>query len=299
MQHKPAERKRPAILDALAEWEAVSPQSVPTRDIKTLPELQPRNLALIKGEIDRLDHNTRLRDMVSSMKTPLKSLPTFDARDAVLVVATDNGLFMVDGHHRLKAYIKARRTTIPAKVLKKPMATAIAVSGMANTRGSTVALHKDEVTEAVWKAVSAILRQGRSTWEQAQAQGYSLRVIEEMFSFQVSHDTVRRMKDAVSWLKKQQIAPDDWPDWRAYCKLRRDGITDISEPDEGEEVETLARRFVALIGSQRDQIVIPAWIRALEIRAEAEKVVEQRLGPWESEEHLKNWDAQCENGGVY
>ena len=179
-------------MDAVPEWEAVPERDIPIGDIKTLPELQPRDLRLIKDTSKRLNQQDRLDEMISTLADLLKLDPNREATP-ILAVDTGQGLFITDGHHRFAAYCKARRETIPVRVLKKPLKWAIAVSRMVNTRGSTVALHEHEVIEAVWTTISILLEHGKAAWSKRQAEGFGYRSISTMFNGQVSIDSVGKM----------------------------------------------------------------------------------------------------------
>ncbi len=269
---------RAPILDELEKWEGIEPQDVPLSSLRTHTDLQPRDLALIKNTVARIEQDSRLKGMITDMKTPLRSMATFDVRDPILVAETREGLFVVDGHHRLMAYKAAKRLTIPARVLQVSMGTAIAISRIVNTRGSTVALHKDEVTEGVWATVSTILQYGCLGKERASALGYSINAIRQMFGCQISRDTVRRMLNGVEWLSQERMPRDEWPDWKGYCKLRRDGMIELPEVDESEAVERLAMKLVQVMGNKPDQVARPAINRALELREAGQQALEQNLG---------------------
>lgn len=274
---------KPGLLGLVDRWEAITPQDVALRELKTDPRLQPRDPGLIRHTVDRLGNQDSLTELVEVLATCLRKIPDYVVRP-ILVADTGEGLFVVDGHHRVKAFSRARRSTIPACVLKAPLRTAMAAARLANCRGSTVPLHRDEVKEAVWEVLSELLRYGTRGWEAASKSGYSYRVIEDMFGAQVGRDTIQRMVHAVPVARELGHSKNSWPRWRALCKERRDGVVELPEEGDAEAIERLAHMIAGVIKDYPNDRVIPAFQRAQEMRQEAVAALEARLGPWIEEE---------------
>ena len=81
--------------------------------IKTHPALQPRDLALLKQR-ERVRQEEQSEMHVHDMALLLKADPK--AQLAALHLADVGGvLYVVDGHHRLQAYKRAKRDQVPAR----------------------------------------------------------------------------------------------------------------------------------------------------------------------------------------
>src|SRR6185312_6206370 len=96
--------------------------------------------------------------------------------EPVLLAEIDGGLLVVDGHHRLSAYQRAQRETIPARVTPMGRRMAVMVSKLVNCEGRALAMHREQRAEAAWQYLAEVTRRGalglpvgeslRTVWKQ-------------------------------------------------------------------------------------------------------------------------------------
>jgi len=122
---------------------------VPIESIKTNENLQPRNLRLVTGkhrgpeEKKSENHIQTLRELLESSKQ--KELDPID------VAELEGNLTVVDGHHRLKAYQKAKRKEIPVIICNLDMKGAYLRARTANAEGRALPMHREQCSEAAWQ----------------------------------------------------------------------------------------------------------------------------------------------------
>ncbi len=80
--------------------------------------------------------------------------------DPVLVAEVDGVLFVVDGHHRLKAYKRAKRGTIPARVYRMDRLSAVLVSKLVNCADRALEMHSEQRLDAAWQYLASVTRGG-------------------------------------------------------------------------------------------------------------------------------------------
>ena len=244
----------------LAEWQRVKPRRVGLGDLRTDPALQPRALdcvgfAQADAEARRSqDHSAVLAARLRSKATDL---------DPLLVLRTDAGLFVLDGHHRLEAYRLAGRDTIPARVLSAEWTTAVAASKLANIGGEKMTMHQSQRTDAAWQLLAQLTRQGHI----GLPVGTSQRAISDRFGIAVG--TVNTM---VKRLREQAIAPaafdpghldpgTGWPRWQ-YARQRNYGA-EWSPPSPGEQLEEAAAKVARVVAEAHERHGTEVLRRAL------------------------------------
>lgn len=125
------------------------------------------------------------------------------------------GLYVADGHHRLNAYIKAGRRTIPARVLSMDFATAVMVSKPVNCQGCKLSMHREERLDAAWQYLAVVMDRGARP---LLPHGESLRSVAGKFG--IGHQTVSRMLAALRKVSLGEYPPDardpgtGWPRWK-------------------------------------------------------------------------------------
>ena len=180
--------------------------------IKIDKALQPRDQSVVpfrdrhKQETQDTEHTTRLRQRLS--------VSTTQQLDAVLIAKVEGTLYLLDGHHRLKAYTLERRQSIPTRTLEMPWETAVLLSKLVNVDGVKLSLHKQQASECAWQYLAAVTDRGRLEMPL----GLSTRSMEGKFG--VGRDTVSRMVR-----RMPTVAPRDytneacdsgtgWPKWK-------------------------------------------------------------------------------------
>ena len=198
--------------ELLQRWRTQPASAVELRSLKTDPALQPRSTDCVslarQGAIE-----AQSTDHIRCMALQLKASNA--EPEPVLVARLPQGLFIVDGHHRLAACKRARRDTIPARVITVERHAAVMVSKVVNYGGEKLRLHSDQRADAAWQTITDMTGRGRRKLPK----GISQRDLEARFG--VSLGTVNKMLDR---LRQQAIdpanyAPDHcdpgtgWPRW--------------------------------------------------------------------------------------
>lgn len=202
---------------------------VPLREIKTHPALQPRDLSLVKLR-DQPRLEAQSDDLVRHMAELLKA--SSQAQLAPLYVADVEGvLYVVDGHHRLRAYKRAKRETVPAHVKAMTLQQASHASKVANLTHTKLPMHPEQLRNACWHYLAHVTREGG----QALPQGISQRSVAARFG--ITLDTVQRML-----AKLPEVAPKvfpeehldaitGWPHWRYVRSTARNEMYQQMTPE--------------------------------------------------------------------
>ena len=262
-------------------WQALEVEPVNRVDIEKDPLYQPRDPGLIQRPIDRIRQTDMLEDMVEQMVAHLKASSSTELNPLWIVQRGDD-LKLVDGHHRLRAYKRARRRQVPARVYRgpDPHRFALLSSRLANVKGSQVQLHKDEHTEAVWQTLKQLTRSGRIPWSELQRQGYSSRMISSLFSGRPAHTTVCSMIKQLPVVAERFVPEEgEWPSWARTRQLLRDEV--VPEPEEIDEkarIHRLAVRIAKLAQKEPPQIYNAAIREARELLEEARAADMYSLG---------------------
>ncbi len=180
--------------------------------IKIDKALQPRDQAVVpsrdqhKQDALNTEHTTRLRQQLS--------ISTTQQLDAVLAAKINGELYLVDGHHRYRAYALERRQSIPTRTLEMTWETAVLVSKLVNLDGVKLSLHKQQASECAWQYLAAMTDRGRLQMPL----GLSTRSMEGKFG--VGRDTVSRMMRTMPTVVLRGY-PDracdsgtGWPKWK-------------------------------------------------------------------------------------
>jgi ParB-like chromosome segregation protein Spo0J len=208
----PEKHLRTNPTELLKLWREQKPRVVPRESVKTDAALQPR--------VERLapcQHWHRLEEQsaehVACMRGVLAASITAEL-DPVLIAEVDGVLYLVDGHHRLRAYALEKRQGVPARVLKVTDRQALITSKLVNLDGAKLPMHNEQRKDAVWQYLAEVTYRGRLGLPAGQSQkGLAAR-------FGVSRDTVQRML-----LKLPQVDPTEfhgealdagtgWPRWK-------------------------------------------------------------------------------------
>lgn len=227
-------------------------------EVKIHPHLQPRSDRLIpfkdkrRSEKQSEDHSQMLCLALEASEeielepiwlaqipeTPEKSITT--------------GLYVIDGHHRLKAYKKAKRIRIPARIQRMDFALAVMASKPANCSGCKLAMHKEQRLDAAWQYLTMIMGRGARP---LLPHGESLRTVAGKFG--IGHNTVSRMLGALREVRLEEFPPNTrdpgmgWPRWK-YVRMPKSIWQTPLEmlPDSARTLrnaEALARRIVNMI----------------------------------------------------
>ena len=191
----------------------------------------------------------------------------------MIFVGGENGvLYVVDGHHRLRAYRLSKRETIPARVLPMKHLTAVLVSKLVNCAGRALEMHKEQRYDAAWQWLAAVTHRGAKELPA----GESFRSVAGRFGF--GKDTVRKMLR-----KLPKVNPKEWTDdahdpgtgfprWR-YVNEHGAGWQDMQTEMTVEQLtQHEAERLAKKIGALLDKATPEAMTRALEMLANEAKL---------------------------
>lgn len=123
---------------------------------------------------------------------------------------------VIDGHHRLKAYIRAdkRDHAVPVEVFQGTPEEALGRAAEANTKDK-LQMSSSEKSNAAWRLV--VMTEGRSKVQQAQDAGVSERLVALMRKTKVTllRDPERLLEDLaeMSWQEARRTAAGESLDW--------------------------------------------------------------------------------------
>jgi len=258
------------IQQALERLKVAEVRQLPLTSLQTDEALQPRNGRMVPfREQTRMEG--RSREHIGTMRLTLEASQAIQL-EPVLVAEIDDGLYVIDGHQRLKAYQLAGRETVPARVCSMGRREAVLASKLANCGERALEMHAEQKRDAAWQYLAAITRQGASGLPEAE----SRRTVVARFG--IGYGTVDRMLH-----KLPKVNPKDWPiealdpgtgwpRWR-YTREAGAGWQDMENQMTPEqltqrEAEKLARK----IGGLLDKATPAAMRRALEMLADEAKL---------------------------
>lgn len=232
----------------LEAWRAIEPQQIRTGRIKTSPDYQPRNERIAPFR-DRSRLQEQSRSHIEDLQDKLEG---GNEMEPVLVADIDGKLWLIDGHHRLQAYKRTRRETIPARIRQSSPREALIASKAANCDGVKLPMHTEQRREAAWQYMAMVTHQGRFRLPK----DMSSRALARIFS--TSKDTIQRMRKKLEQVKTEDYSSQacdpgtGWPMWK-YVKGNafRDAFADVPEDiRERHRLERLAVKLAKLIDKE-------------------------------------------------
>jgi hypothetical protein len=212
---------------------------VPLRDIKTHAGLQPRDLGLLRlREQARQQEQTEMH--IHDMAELLKADPRAELV-ALELAEVDGALFVVDGHHRLNAYKRAKRETVPAQVQAMTWKEASHASKLANISHTKLEMRPAQKRNALWHHLAYETDNGTR-----ELFGDSQRRLAARFG--VHRDTLARMLSRLPEVEPEAYPPEcrdaitGWPHWKFVAAPAGDMFRRLT-PDA--QLEWRARKFVA------------------------------------------------------
>lgn len=222
---------------------------MPLSVLKTDDALQPREARMVPFR-DQTRVEKRSEEHVGTMRLALEAAHSIEL-EPVLVADVAGVLYVVDGHHRLKAYRRAQRETIPARVMPLTKLEAVMVSKLVNCAERALEMHSQQKLDAAWQYLAAVTHRGAA----GLPEGESCRSVVGRFGIGIG--TVHRMLR-----KLPEVSPKDWrtealdtgtgfPRWR-YVREAGSGWQDMKEKMDVEQItqhnaEKLAKKMGALM----------------------------------------------------
>lgn len=231
------------IKRTLAKWRELPPEPLPLASIETDPALQPRADDAVSYR-DRLRLEQASDEHIAHMRA-LVEVRSIDT-EPVLVAKCGGRLLLVDGHHRLEAYRRAGRETIPARVLAIDRRAAVMASKLVNADATKLPMHLEQKRDALWQYLAEVTARGRLPLPA------SLREIAATFG--VPNTTAQRMAKKVAKIDARDYSPEacdpgtGWPRWRhAKGNAPRDRFADVPlETRQRAQAERLAAKVAKL-----------------------------------------------------
>lgn len=243
--------------------------------LKTDEALQPRVARMVPFR-DQGRVESRSEEHIGNMRLALEA-PQSIQLEPVLVAEVDGSLFVVDGHHRLKAYRRAQRETIQARVCRMDYQQAVLASKLVNCADRALEMHPEQRRDAAWQYLAVVTRRGAL----GLPAGESIRSIVGRFG--IGYGTVQRML-----CKVPEVNPKDWnsealdtgtgfPRWR-YVREAGAGWREMKEKMDVDQItqheaEKLARKIGALMEKATPAAVQRA-VQMLGIEAHLDAVTE-------------------------
>ena len=263
------------VEQALQRLQTATVLTLPLSALKTDDALQPRVSRMVPYK-DQARVDNRSEEHIGTMRLALEAGQSIQL-EPVLVAEVDGILFIVDGHHRLNAYRRAQRETIPARVCSMERQQAVLASKLVNCADRALEMHPEQRRDAAWQYLAVVTRRGAV----GLPAGESLRTIVGRFG--IGYGTVQRMH-----CKLPEVNPKDWgsealdtgtgfPRWR-YVREAGAGWHEMKEKMDVEqltqhEAEKLARKIGALMEKATPAAVRLA-VQMLGIEAQMEAVSE-------------------------
>jgi len=187
---------------ALIALERAPVQHVSIADLRTDDAFQPRVERLVpysdKGRTQRSSDRQTAALRLQLEASQAAQLP------AVLVADIDGVLFIVDGHHRLRAYALAKRETIPARVWRLRRHTAALASKLVNCPDRSLDMHPKQYAEAAWQWLADVRRRGVARLSDI---GESYRTVQATFRLGSKTSVERMWKDLLG-VDPKDYAPE-------------------------------------------------------------------------------------------
>lgn len=249
---------------ALQRLQAAEVQHVPLSTLQTDETLQPRDAHIVPLR-DRGRVEVRSTEHVGTMRLVLEAAHSVQL-EPLLVAQIGGGLFVVDGHHRLKAYRQAGRATAPARVMQMDRRGAVMVSKLVNCEARALEMHPEQRRDAAWQYVADLTRQGADELPS----GESLRTIASRFG--ISKDTVSNMLRKLpkvnpeAYPSEQCDTGTSFPRWKAVRDWRKQNDEDDlgGQPMNREQwTQREAERVAKKLGMLESGTTAKAWKLAL------------------------------------
>lgn len=199
------------IQQALERLKAAEVRQLPLASLQTDGALQPREGRMVPFR-DQMRVERRSEEHIGTMRLALESTHSYQL-EPVLVADVGGSLFVVDGHHRLKAYRRVQRETIPARVYPMGHRMAVLVSKLVNCGDRALEMHPEQKRDAAWQYLGAVTRQGAT----GMPAGDSCRTVAGRFG--IGKDTVTNMLRRLPKVNPKDYAGaldpgTGWPRWR-------------------------------------------------------------------------------------
>lgn len=258
------------IQQTLERLKAARPQNLPLASLQTDEALQPREAHLVPFR-DQARTERRSEEHIGTMRLALEAAQSIEL-EPLLAADVGGALFVVDGHHRLEAYRRAQRETVPIRVHPMDRQRAVLVSKLVNCGERALAMHPEQCRDAAWQYLAAVTRRGALKLPP----GDSCRTLAGRFG--IGKDTVSNMLRKLPEVNPKNYAGaldpgTGWPRWRTVREGPAGWKQDLEEMDVEQvtqhRAEMMAKRIGALMDSDTPEVFRRALL-LLKIEAQLE-----------------------------
>lgn len=247
----------------LQRLQAAEVRRVAITELRTDEALQPRELRMVPF-VKQRNVETRSEEHIGALRLALEAANCAEL-SPLLVAEIDGGLFVVDGHHRLKAYQRAQREIAPVRVVPMEHRMAVMVSKLVNCEARALEMHPEQRKDAAWQYLAHMTRQGAV----GLPAGESLRTVAGRFG--VGYGTAQRMLRRLPKVNPKEYpeAAHDpgtsFPRWR-HVREAGAGWRDMESKMTPEQLTRReAEKAARKLGDLMDKTSPEGWRLALEI----------------------------------
>lgn len=251
------------VEQTLQRLQAAEVRRVAITELRTDDTLQPRELRMVPF-VKQRSVETRSEEHIGTLRLALEAANSVEL-EPLLVAEIDGGLFVVDGHHRLKAYQRAQREIVPVRVAPMEHRRAVMVSKLVNCEARALEMHPEQRKDAAWQYLAHMTRQGAV----GLPAGESLRTVAGRFG--IGYGTAQRMLR-----KLPKVNPKEYPEaahdpgtgfprWR-HVREAGAGWRDMESKMTPEQLTRReAEKAARKLGDLMDKTSPEGWRLALEI----------------------------------
>lgn len=251
------------VEQTLQRLQAAEVRRVAITELQTDDSLQPRELRAVPFARQR-SVETRGEEHIGTLRLSLEAANSVEL-EPLLVAEIDGGLFVVDGHHRLKAYQRAQREIVPVRVVPMEHRRAVMVSKLVNCEARALEMHPEQRKDAAWQYLAHVTCQGAV----GLPAGESLRTVAGRFG--VGYGTAQRMLRRLPKVNPKEYpeAAHDpgtgFPRWR-HVREAGAGWRDMESKMTPEQITRReAEKAARKLGDLIDKTSPEGWRLALEI----------------------------------
>lgn len=257
------------IEQALEQLQAAPVRYVPVAALETDEALQPRDNTIVPFREQQRVEN-RSTEHRGTMLLALRSSDRVQL-EPLLAAEIDGSLFLLDGHHRLWAYQRAGRDTLPVRAIPMDRTKAVLLSKLTNCSERSLEMHSEQRRDAAWQYVAVLTHRGTRELPQDQ----SLRTIAGRFG--ISKDTVSNMLRKLPKVKPKEFPADKcdpgtgFPRWKVVRDWRIQGCDEQLEhqPMTAQQwTQNEAIRVAKKLGVLETGTTPEAWRLAVRLYAE-------------------------------